>query len=165
MVVVMAVSDPGRSTIGALVPNSPGVSFFDADGLHPLANIEKMAAGTPLTDEDRWPWLANVGDSLAMAAARGTGLVIARSALKRSYRHAILERAPGTWFAHLDGSREVLSSRLDGRTGHLTPSSLPDPQLATLERLQPDEPGIVLDISASVSEIVAGATSLIGMSV
>lgn len=163
MVVVMGVSGSGKSTIGALIANSLAVPFADADGLHPIANIRKMAAGTPLTDEDRWPWLATVGDSLATAAAQGTGLVVACSTLKRSYRDAILERAPGTWFVHLDGSREVLSLRLEGRTGHFMPSALLASQLAALENLQPDEPGIVVDISATVSEIVAQATSCINL--
>lgn len=152
-VVVMGVSGCGKSTIGALVADAMGAVFMDADSLHPLANIAKMAAGTPLTDEDRWPWLEIVGQELAAAGA--DGVVLACSALRRTYRDAIREKAPDTVFLHLSGTRAVLESRLEGRSGHFMPTTLLDSQLATLEPLDADERAAVVDIASSVPQIVS----------
>lgn len=154
IIVVMGVSGSGKSTIGALLARDLGVPFADADDLHPIENIEKMAAGQPLNDDDRWPWLAKVGGALADGDRSGTGLVMACSALKRRYRDAILRQAPGTVFVHLHGSREVLGSRTEGRSGHFMPPSLLDSQFAALEELQPDEPGFVVDVAGSVRQIL-----------
>ena len=154
-VVVMGVSGCGKTTIGDLVARELGVPFLDGDSLHPVENVAKMAAGTPLTDDDRWPWLATVGAALAQAG--DGGLVLACSALRRSYRDAIREQAPDTVFLHLHGSKEVLSQRLEGRTGHFMPTTLLDSQLATLEPLQADEAGFVVDIAAPVTDVVATA--------
>src|SRR6478752_4721773 len=127
-IIVMGVSGCGKTTIGDLVARALGVPFLDGDSLHPVENVAKMAAGTPLTDEDRWPWLARVGSELA--AAGSGGLVLACSALRRSYRDAIRAQAPDTVFLHLHGSKEVLGSRLEGRTGHFMPAGLLESQLA-----------------------------------
>jgi beta-N-acetylhexosaminidase len=151
----MGVSGCGKTTIGDLVACELGVPFLDGDSLHPVENVAKMAAGTPLTDEDRWPWLATVGRELA--AAGNGGLVLACSALRRSYRDAIRKQAPDTMFLHLLGSKEVLGSRLGGRSGHFMPAALLDSQLATLEPLDIDEPGIMVDIAAPVNQVVADA--------
>lgn len=155
LVVVMGVSGSGKSTIGLLVADALGVPFIDGDSLHPIANVTKMAAGNPLTDEDRWPWLALVGEALADATQ--TGLVVACSALKRAYRDAILAEAPAAVFLHLSGSREVLSARLEGRSGHFMPISLLDSQLATLEEPGDDEPRVVVNVGAPVEAVVAAA--------
>jgi carbohydrate kinase (thermoresistant glucokinase family) len=127
--------------------------------LHPIANVAKMAAGTPLNDDDRWPWLAVVGRTLADAS--GEGLVVACSALKRVYRDAIRAEVPEVIFLHLDGSHAVLSGRLEGRTDHFMPTSLLDSQLSTLERLEPDENGVVVDIDAPVSQVVSTAADAV----
>ena len=103
LVVVMGVSGSGKTTIGALVAHEAGAAFLDADSLHPLENVRKMAAGTPLVDEDRWPWLDVVGQRLQQADEDGTGLVLACSALKRRYRDRIRRQAPETVFLHLTG--------------------------------------------------------------
>jgi len=155
LVVVMGVSGSGKSTIGLLVADALGVPFIDGDSLHPIANVTKMAAGNPLTDEDRWPWLALVGEALDDATQ--TGLVVACSALKRAYRDAILAEAPAAVFLHLSGSREVLSARLEGRSGHFMPISLLDSQLATLEEPGDDEPRVVVNVGAPVETVVAAA--------
>jgi beta-N-acetylhexosaminidase len=154
-VIVMGVSGCGKTTIGDLVARELGVPFLDGDSLHPVENVAKMAAGTPLTDEDRWPWLATVGAELASAG--NGGLVMACSALRRSYRDAIREQAPDTVFLHLHGSKEVLRARTEGRSGHFMPPALLDSQLATLEPLDADEAGIVVDIAAPVGQVVAEA--------
>ncbi len=159
VLVVMGVSGSGKSTIGALLARDLGVPFTDADDLHPIANVEKMASGVPLDDDDRRPWLQAVGVTLAEAARSGTGLVVACSSLKRGYRDTILASAPQVRFVHLHGSREVLAARTEGRTGHFMPTSLLDSQLATLEALEPDEPGMVVDIDRPVGEILDDAVS------
>ncbi|MFI5084301.1 MAG: gluconokinase, GntK/IdnK-type [Actinomycetales bacterium] len=156
-IVVMGVSGSGKTTIGALVAHELGIPFIDGDSLHPVANVAKMAAGTPLTDEDRWPWLETVGKELAAAGTHG--LVVACSALKRSYRDAIRATAPGTAFLHLEGSREVLGSRLEGRSGHFMPVALLESQLQTLEPLAADELGFVVDIAGHVDDVVAASVA------
>lgn len=158
----MGVSGCGKTTIGALTAHELRVPFLDGDSLHPVENVAKMAAGIPLTDEDRWPWLAIVGSKLAESGSQG--LVLACSALRRSYRDAIREQAPDTIFLHLHGSKEVLGARLEGRSGHFMPAALLESQLATLEALDSDESGLVVDIAATVEEIVAEAlTGIAGL--
>ncbi|MFM9275719.1 gluconokinase, GntK/IdnK-type [Pseudarthrobacter sp. NKDBFgelt] len=151
----MGVSGCGKTTIGDLVARELGVPFLDGDSLHPVENVAKMAAGMPLTDEDRWPWLATVGTELANAG--DGGLVLACSALRRSYRDAIREQAPDTVFLHLHGSKDVLRARTEGRSGHFMPPALLDSQLATLEPLEAGETGIVVDIAAPVQQVVREA--------
>ena len=150
-VVVMGVSGSGKSTVGRLAAEALGAPFVDGDDLHPPANVAKMTAGIPLTDEDRGPWLLEVGRRLA--AAGPEGIVIACSALKRAYRDMIRAEAPGAVFAELDGTRELLAERLTDRPGHFMPASLLDSQLATLEPLQSDEAGMRLDVALPPAEL------------
>lgn len=140
----MGVSGSGKTTIGEALAARLGIRFEDADALHPLSNIAKMAAGQPLTDEDRMPWLALVGAELAGAGE--SGLVVACSALKRDYRRAILAVAPATQFVYLEVPRKVLEYRMTHRKGHFMPESLLVSQLATLEPLAADEPGMTIPL-------------------
>jgi carbohydrate kinase (thermoresistant glucokinase family) len=150
-VVVMGVSGCGKSTVGRLLARDLGVPFVDADALHPATNVEKMAGGVPLTDDDRWPWLRLVGAELAGPSG---GAVVACSALRRAYRDVLREQAPGTVFVHLDGTREQLLERVRSRPGHFMPASLLDSQLATLEPLGDDEDGLTLDLTLSPAALV-----------
>ncbi|WP_233201908.1 gluconokinase, GntK/IdnK-type [Cryobacterium sp. Y11] len=148
------MSDSGKSTIGALLARVLTVPFLGADGLHPQANIVKMASGVPLTDADRCPWLALVGQALADTGAAGTGLVIACSALKRVYRDAIVAAAPNVRFVHLAGTLDVLDNWHERRSEHFMPPVLLRSQLATLEELHDDEPGLSVGIDWLVSNVV-----------
>jgi carbohydrate kinase (thermoresistant glucokinase family) len=151
LLVVMGVSGSGKTTVGIALAAELGVPFIDADDLHPAANVDKMAHGIPLIDDDRWPWLRLVGE--ALAGAESTGLVVACSALKRVYREAILAASPGSRFVSLDASRQLLESRVANRPGHFMPASLLDSQLATLEPLALDEPGITVAADLRAVEI------------
>lgn len=157
LLVVMGVSGSGKSTVGELLATSLGVPYADADELHSQANVQKMATGHPLTDTDRWPWLQRVGEELH--AAQATGMVMACSALKRSYRDLLLATAPRAKFVFLDGSRTVLEQRLDGRHAHFMPARLLDSQLDTLEPLAADEPGVTVSFDQTPANIVADIRS------
>lgn len=160
LLVIMGVSGSGKSTVGELLAERLGVPYVDADDLHPQGNVDKMAAGHPLCDADRWPWLAKVG--VALTDAEETGMVIACSALKRSYRDAILQEEPRAVFVYLHGTRALLQARMTHRHGHFMPPSLLDSQIDTLEPLQRDEPGFVVDIDRSPQEIVDTVIARVG---
>jgi carbohydrate kinase (thermoresistant glucokinase family) len=158
----MGVSGSGKSTVGRLAADSLGVPFVDGDDLHPAANVAKMASGVALDDDDRAPWLRAVGRTLADAGPGG--VVVACSALKRSYRDLIRAEAPGTVFAELDGAHDVLAARMQ-RPGHFMPASLLDSQLATLEPLQTDEAGLRLDVAEPPAELAAAIVDHAGSGV
>lgn len=157
--VVMGVSGSGKSTVGAALAQRFRVPFEDADDLHPPANIAKMSAGHALDDNDRLPWLERVGEWLA---AHPDGGVMSCSALKRKYRDQLRQHAPVLRFLLLDGSMEVIARRQASRPGHFMPASLLRSQFATLEPLQPDEDGIVIDVDQSVDAIVDGYVHVTG---
>jgi gluconokinase len=154
VVVVMGVSGSGKSTVGRLLAERLGVPYAEGDDFHPKTNVEKMASGHPLTDDDRWPWLRAIASWIA--AHTVSGGVVTCSALKRAYRD-LLRTAGNVWFLELTGDRSLLADRLTARSGHFMPASLLDSQLADLEALEPDEPGLVADINTPPEEIVAAA--------
>jgi carbohydrate kinase (thermoresistant glucokinase family) len=157
-VVVMGVSGSGKSTIGARVAAELGVPFAEGDDFHGDANRAKMAAGVPLTDEDRWPWLAALRD---WAAASEDGCVVACSALRRAYRDVLREAGPDVIFLEVDVPHDVLRARMAARSAHFMPTSLLDSQLATLEPLGADERGVRLDGRRSVDEVVRDALAAV----
>ncbi|GAA2739097.1 gluconokinase [Pedococcus aerophilus] len=152
LVVMMGVSGSGKTTVGAALAQRLRVPFADADDFHPPENIAKMAAGIPLDDTDRGPWLHTIAAWLGEHAA--TGGVASCSALKRAYRDILTSVAPQTVFVHLHGDRDVLAERVAGRPGHFMPAALIDSQFATLEPLQADEVGQALDVAQSVDTLV-----------
>ena len=153
-VVVMGVSGAGKSMIGDGLAEALRASYVEGDDLHPKANRDKMAAGHPLDDDDRWPWLDKIGQVLRETPGP---VVVTCSALKRSYRDKIREAAPGVFFVHLDGDPDLLRERQAERKGHFMPAGLMDSQFATLEPLEPDEPGVRLDVDANPYQLVAEA--------
>lgn len=152
--VVMGVSGCGKSAVGSRLAARWHVDYIEGDALHPPENVAKMAAGQPLGDADRAGWLAALRERVAKARSEGRGLVVSCSALKRSYRDLLREGDPALRFAHLDGPRAVLEQRVASRPGHFMPASLLDSQLATLQALQADEAGLLLDIRQPVTTLV-----------
>jgi len=157
-VIVMGVSGCGKSSVGEALASHLGLPFIEGDGLHPESNVAKMAAGTPLTDEDRWPWLSVIGERMADALSRGEGIVVSCSALKTIYRDHLRAATGGRLsFVYLEGSRDLLGRRMGARSGHFMPLGLLDSQLATLE-VPTGEPGMVtVTIDQPVEGIVADA--------
>lgn len=148
----MGVAGCGKTTVGETLAAATGWRFIDGDALHPPHNIAKMSAGTPLADEDRWPWLEAVGDALS---AGDEPTIIGCSALKRSYRDRIRSRAGGPVnFVHLSGSRDLIAERMKARQGHFMPPSLLDSQFAALEPPGDDERAITVEIAAPLAQTI-----------
>lgn len=155
VVVVMGVAGTGKTTVGPLLAAGLGVPYAEGDDFHPAANIAKMTAGTPLTDDDRGPWLDAIG---AWAHSRlGLGGVVSSSALKRGYRDRLRAAAPDVVFVHLTGERRLIEERMAHRQGHFMPTALLASQFATLQPLGADEAGVTVDVSGTPEEITARA--------
>lgn len=159
-VVVMGVSGSGKTTIGsALARHWSDSQFVDADDLHPQANKEKMRAGHPLTDEDRWPWLDICAARIAAIEAIGQRCVMANSALKRVYRDRLRAENPDLFFVFLTGDEDVIAERQRKRHHEYMPDSLLGSQLATLEPLEADEDGLVVRIDQSMEAVIQSIDS------
>ena len=159
ILLITGVSGSGKTTIGSLLAGRLGWEYAEADSFHPAANIAKMSAGHPLTDDDRWPWLDNIGHWIDETTAKGRPGVVTSSALKRVYRERIRSQAPSALFLHLDGTVEVLTRRIEGRSGHFMPAALLESQIETLEPLAQEEGGYVLNIDQPVADMVDDAVT------
>ena len=144
--VFMGVSGSGKSTAALAVRDLLGWEFAEGDDFHPQANVDKMAAGYPLSDEDRAPWLETLAEWTAERDAAGTPTLLSCSALRRSYRDVLRRGGPGTFFVHLVGDKGLLLERMSGRE-HFMPPSLLESQLDTLEPLGEDEAGMSVDVA------------------
>lgn len=155
LIIVMGTCGCGKSTVGELLAQRLGAGFIEGDDVHTPENKAKMEQGTPLTDEDRWPWLRALGKSLQGHSKDHEKTVASCSALKRSYRELITKAAgEPVLFVYLEGSKEILSRRLAGREGHFMDSNLLDSQLETLEPPDNDEYSFAVNIDADVSDLV-----------
>jgi len=160
LIVVMGVAGSGKTTIASGLAETLGVPFVEGDSLHPPANVKKMAAGIPLTDEDRWPWLEAIGDRIEVERVTGHGVVVSCSALKHVYRDCLRKQVHGTvQFILLDGTPELIGDRMRKRKGHFMPPALLDSQFATLEKPTADEHAVVLDISHPIPALLAEAAN------
>ncbi len=146
-IVVMGVSGCGKTTVAEGIAATLGWPFDEGDQFHPQANIAKMAAHTPLTDADRWPWLRVLADRIAAHDAAGHSSILSCSSLRRAYRDVLRSGAPRVRFLHLHGERAVLAERLGARTDHFFPADLLESQFAALEPLEPDEDGVIVDVA------------------
>jgi gluconokinase len=157
IVVVMGVTGSGKTTIGRMLAERLGVAYAEADSFHPPANVAKMAVGQALDDGDRYPWLAAIADWIQARVRAGEAGVVSCSALKRRYRDRLRQAHADVWFLHLDATPALIIERVADRRGHFMPASLVDSQFQTLEPLDPDEAGTVIDASASPEEITQAA--------
>ncbi|MCC6498530.1 MAG: gluconokinase [Propionibacteriaceae bacterium] len=158
-IVVMGVSGCGKTTVARSLAARLGWDFAEGDELHPPANIAKMSAGRPLTDADRRPWLAGI---VAWTVAARGDTVVSCSALRRSYRDQLRAAGGRTLFVHLDLPEPELTRRMAGRTGHFMPVDLLPSQLATLERLQPDEEAVVITDPLATEAVVEAVVEHLG---
>ena len=154
--VIMGVSGCGKSTVGALLGQRLCMPFLDGDDFHPASNKQKMAAGVPLTDTDREPWLARLGELLAGKDDGGAGVppIVACSALKRRYRDLLRSYAPDVVFVHLTGTAATIGARMDARSHEFMPRALLDSQFAALEDLEADEAHVLGDITQPLDLLV-----------
>jgi len=154
VVVVMGVAGCGKTTVGEALSARLGCRFIEGDAYHSAANREKMAAGVPLTDDDRWPWLDALAAELAGHARAGESAVLACSALRRAYRDRLRRGCPDLKLVFLTGDASVISQRLSARQGHYMPSSLLASQLQTLEPPDAGEGAIVADVALETPQVV-----------
>jgi gluconokinase len=152
--VLMGVSGSGKTTIARGVAQRLGWRLVEGDDFHPPANVAKMHAGTPLADEDRWPWLHAIAREIDAMRASHEPAVVACSALKRAYRDILIDARADVLLVYLQGSKELIAARLAARTGHFMPPALLDSQFATLEEPGEDEHPIVVSIAPQPEAII-----------
>ena len=154
VIIVMGVSGSGKTTIAERLAASEGWPLLEGDSFHPPANVAKMATGTPLTDDDRWPWLRAIANAIDTCQARGESAVVACSALREVYRGILIGERTYVRLVYLKGSRALIAERLANRHGHFMPATLLDSQFATLEEPGPDENPIIVEIGGTPDAIV-----------
>jgi gluconokinase len=154
VLVVMGVSGSGKTTIAQRLAAAEHWTMLEGDSFHPPANVAKMKAGTPLTDEDRWPWLRAIAAAIDADLARGMNAVVACSALRRAYRDILIGERRDVRLVYLKGSKQLIGERMKSRKGHFMPAALLDSQFDTLEEPAPDENPIVVEIGGTPDEIV-----------
>lgn len=155
VIVMMGVSGVGKTTIGTLLADRLGWGYAEGDSYHPPQNVEKMRAGTPLDDADRGPWLAAIAADIDRWRESGQGMIVACSALKRSYREILIGGRPDVLLVRLAGDEALIRARMETRTDHYMPPSLLTSQIATLEPPAPDEGAITVDVTRSPEQCVA----------
>ena len=152
--IVMGVSGSGKTTVAERLAAAEGWTLLEGDSFHPPANVAKMAAGTPLTDADRWPWLRAIAARIDVLLKRGESAVVACSALRRAYRDVLIGDRPDVRLVYLKGSKTLIGERMKARKGHFMPPALLDSQFATLEEPGPDENPITVEIGGTPDDIV-----------
>lgn len=163
--VVMGVSGVGKTSVADELVTATGWPFAEGDDFHPQANRDKMAAGHPLDDDDRWPWLRRIADWIGEHEAAGESAVVTCSALRRAYRDLLRDGHPSVRFVHLIAPATLISERITARRGHYMPPSLLQSQLATLEPLRDDEPGVDVDTSSDPAAVARAALDQLGLPV
>jgi gluconokinase len=164
----MGVSGSGKTTVGALLAGRLQWAYAEADDFHPPANLQKMRAGEPLTDEDRRPWLQAIGAWIDKQIAAGRPAVVSCSALKRSYRDVLRGSAPDRYrrqlrFVYLEGGRDLIAQRMSARHGHFFPASLLDSQFRDLEPPGPDEHALTVPVRGDPGEITDEIVARLGL--
>jgi gluconokinase len=155
--IVMGVSGSGKSTVAQRLAARLGWRYEDGDWFHPPGNVAKMSAGHPLTDEDRWPWLKAIADEIDRAGEAGQHVVIACSALKHAYREVLIGGRNDVRIIYLNGTQDLIASRLNARKDHFMPPGLLASQFKTLEPPEANERPVTVSIDASVDAIVDDA--------
>jgi gluconokinase len=153
VLVLMGVSGAGKTTVGTRLAYELGWEFFDGDTFHPADNIDKMAAGIPLTDQDRWPWLRSLHDFIHERLIVGAPAVVACSALKRAHRAILMDGNTGARLVYLKGDRDLIRRRLKERTDHFFDADLLDSQFEALEEPSPQN-ALIVPIDQPVGAIV-----------
>lgn len=163
VIVMMGVSGVGKTTIGTLLAERLGWGYAEGDRYHPPENVAKMRAGTPLDDTDRGPWLAAIAADIDRWRASGQGMVVACSALKRSYRDILIGDRPDVRLVRLAGDEAVIRARMETRTDHYMPPSLLTSQIATLQPPAQDEEAITVDVACSPEACVGRILEALGV--
>ena len=159
----MGVSGVGKSTVAKGLSTLLGWTYAEGDAFHPEANVAKMRAGTPLDDDDRWPWLRSIGAWMDGQVAAGEPSVVTCSALRRAYRDLLREGRPEVVFCHLIAGEELVTDRVGRRSDHFMPASLLRSQYDTLEPLDADEPGVDVPVDGSAAEVLQRAVEALDL--
>jgi len=163
IVIVMGVSGSGKTTLAKGISTVMRWEFAEGDAFHSEANVAKMRSGQALVDEDRWPWLQAIGSWISAKEAAGESAVVTCSALRRAYRDVLRRDRPHVRFLHVTAPAELIRDRMEHRPGHYMPASLLPSQIATLEPLEDDEPGISLTNEGTAAQVLDRALTALGL--